>query len=191
MSTRLDHDRTESVSFADRLRTQYLAARTSIPSAPNGKPQRCSSTRAAYLRNEIGMGRMKPFQALDDLFACDLADGVPLSELTGLLDTWKAEMERRAVERWHSRQGAHPLPVLLRRESLAETMAQAKSDVCQERVVAEPENLSALEAFAQAGERHKVHLERVLTVTRQEIAVLRGGQPRRVVGARTHMEVVR
>jgi hypothetical protein len=184
VATHLNVTGSGTLSVADRLTKSLLDARgNTLAPARNGWPPRCSSTRAAYLLHEIGKERMKPFHAIDDVFDCCLQDGVPLSELTAILDQWRASLEARAVSRFMDQRNAVPLPTLLRTELVKETTAQGKADPAQERAMLDPENVAALESFAREGQRHYEQLGRSLAVTRTVIEVKRG-TPRRVYGAK-------
>lgn len=190
MATHLYDDRTGTDSPARRITQFFLAARAATHPAANGKPPRSDSARVRFLRNEIGAGRMQPIENLLTIVADDLACGVPASEHLAWIDQLRAEVEVLAVETHRARR-EQPLPLLIVRESLAETAAQGKADSPQMQVTVDPFNLPALESFAAKAAKHRVTLGTLESAVRQQIAVIRC-QSKRVYGAvRPSLEVMK
>lgn len=179
MATQLDHGRTGTEpDAADRLTRSFLAARAALPPAANGKPPRSDDVRARYLRNEIGAGKMKPFDAILSVIRDDLAARVPVSEHLAWIDQLRAEVEQMAVVAYQRRTDT-PVPLQIVREALKETDAECSANPTQDRLLMEPTNLRLLESFAEKGTKHHAQLGTVLRLVRTEIA-----NQRRVFGAR-------
>lgn len=120
----------------------------------------------------MGHGRSKPFEYLLTVAQCDLADGVPFSVVRAPFDQFIHELEVLAVADY-ARKLDHPLPILIQRESLAETREEGKLNVAQEKVVGAPSDPATLEHFLREAPRYRATLDRVTALCRTQLAVVR------------------
>lgn len=160
--------------IAQDLLSLVISARDALPHAPNGQPPAPSSTYVANVRREMKQGRSQEFRRLYAVAACDLADGVPFSEVIAPYRRLIAQLEVVAVA-GALRKPDRPTPTLVRQmvKESAEAVAAGVTLVQRED---SPEALQAtlreVQDLAEVVTGVEKHCERALA----RLAVSRGMQ---------------